>query len=194
MLGKQPRRTTGFRLQPYSTTWYEPSLWKTTDCHQRDSGALWNNEQTDRQTDGHCVTVVLVSSPVWCTAACHWSAVCAYPSKESSSSWLLPLSLYLEAIKVLLSEKWTDKRGVCQAERKTGQHFSANLWSPHTLNKALKDTERSDDISVVGEEEPSHPSFMLMKSLLCNYDMPLSFLQVQLWSSQNASKINCTTQ
>lgn len=86
------------------------------------------------------------------------------------------------------------KRGVCQTEWKTGEHFSANLWSPHTLNEALKDTERSDDISVVGEEEPSHPSFMLTKSLQCNSDTPLSFLQVQLWSSKNASKINSTTQ
>lgn len=82
---------------------------------------LWNNEQTDRQTDGHCFTVVLFSSPVWCTAACHWSAVCACPSKESSSSWLLPLSLYLEAIKVLLSEKWTDKEGSVSGWEKNGR-------------------------------------------------------------------------
>ncbi len=155
----------------------------------------WTDRKTDRLTDGRGVTVVLFSSPVWCTAACHWSAVCAYPSKESSSSWLLPLSLYLEAIQVLLSEKWTDKkRCVSGWEKNGGEHFSANLWSPHTLNKALKDTERSDDISVVGEDEPSHPSFMLTKSLQCNSDTPLSFLQVQLWSSKNASKINSTTQ
>ncbi len=79
-------------------------------------------------------------------------------------------------------------------ERKTGENFSTNLWSPHTLNEALKDTERSDDISVVGKEELSHPSFMLTKSLQCSSDTPLSFLQVQLWSSKNASNINSTTQ
>lgn len=105
MLGKYPGRTTEFRHQPYSATWYEPSL----------------EQWTDRQTDGHCVTAVLFSSPVWCTAACHWSAVCACPSKESSSSWLLPLSLYLEAIKVLLSEKWTDKEKSVSGWEKNGR-------------------------------------------------------------------------
>ncbi len=79
------------------------------------------NRQKDRQTDGRGVTVVLFSSPVWCTAACHWSAVCAYPSKESSSSWLLPLSLYLEAIQVLLSEKWTDKKRCVSGWEKNGR-------------------------------------------------------------------------
>lgn len=83
----------------------------------------WRARQKDRQTvvvSPRC----LFSSPVWCTAACHWSAVCACPSKESSSSWLLPLSLYLEAIKVLLSgkkEKWTDKERSVSGWEKNGR-------------------------------------------------------------------------
>lgn len=83
---------------------------------------IWETvEQMNRQTDRHCITVVTFSSPVWCTAACHWSAVCACPLKESSSSWLLPLSLYLEAIKVLLSEKWTDKERSVSGWEKNGR-------------------------------------------------------------------------
>lgn len=81
----------------------------------------------NRQTDGRGVTVVLFSSPVWCTATCHWSAVCACPSKEWSSSWLLPLSLYMEAIKVLLSEKWTDKERSVSVRREKRERTSAQI-------------------------------------------------------------------
>lgn len=74
----------------------------------------------------------LVCLPVWYTAVCHWSAVYACPSKESNSSWLLSLSLYLEAIKVLLSEDWTDKERSVSAWE--GKHFTDDH-----LNKDLKD-------------------------------------------------------
>ncbi len=150
------------------------------------------NRQTDRRLWCHCGSFLLT-----CLMHSSLSLVCCMCLSIEGIEFILTavLSLYLEAIQVLLSEKWTDKkRCVSGWEKNGGEHFSANLWSPHTLNKALKDTERSDDISVVGEDEPSHPSFMLTKSLQCNSDTPLSFLQVQLWSSKNASKINSTTQ
>lgn len=89
---------------------------------------------------GLIVLGALVSLPVWYTAVCHWSAVYACPSKESNSSWLLSLSLYLEAIKVLLSEEWTDKERSVSARE--GKHFSDDH-----LNMSLKDIKCSGDFS-----------------------------------------------
>lgn len=89
------------------------------------------------------VDCALVSLPVWYTAVCHWSAVYACPLKELNSSWLLSLSLYLEAIKVLLSEDWTDKeRSVSEWD---GKHFSY-----HHLNKDLRDMKCSGDFLNIG--------------------------------------------
>lgn len=131
-------------------------------------------------------------SPVWCTAACHWSAVCACPSKESSSSWLLPPPLYLEAIKVLFSGKTDKNRRECQRLREKRESTSADLWSPHMLNEALKDNRRSDDISAVGEEESSYTSFPLMP-LLWNRRSGVTWVTFLLEFLTSAHKTNSIT-
>ncbi len=143
------------------------------------------NRQTDRQTDGRGVTVVLFSSPVWCTAACHWSAVCAYPSKESSSSWLLPLSLYLEAIQVLLSEKWTDKKRCVSGWEKNGRALQRkSVISSHAQQGPERHWALRWHFSKWVRMSPSHPSFMLTKSLQCKLWHSSQFLTSTLWSSK----------
>lgn len=152
----------------------------TNHIQQPDMSQVWNNEQTDKQT-------VIVS--LWFFSPHLFDAQqpvigLLYVPVHRRNRVHLDCCLFLSTwkpLKFFSLKNGQTKRGVCQAERKTGEHFSTNLWSSHTLNKALKDTESSDDISVVGEEEPSPPSFMLIVLLWHSSQFLTS--KAQPWSS-----------